>query len=108
MNEANDLLLLVNKQSVRLERISNDFVCETQTIENQIRERGNEIKQLVDKHVQTSINVLNDRKSNKLKELETAKKELLDQKINLESFINNSRSVVEKAVPLILPVWLQD
>ena len=76
-----------------------DFDRDTKETEAQIVRRGDEIKQLVDKHVQSLLQDLNEEKIRKLKEFENVREELQVQKISLESFMKYSQKILDKAIP---------
>ena len=99
LENTHDMLLKVSEQSEKLEKVLGGFVSDTKEIEAQIVRRGDEIKQLVDKHVQSLLQELTVEKTNKMKELENVKEELQVRKISLESFMKYSQKILDKAIP---------
>ena len=99
LQKINELFIKVNEQTGNLERVMEGLGRDTKTIEAQIVRRGDEIKELVDKHVESLIQELNDEKTRNMKELENVKEELLVQKISLESFMRYSQKVLDTATP---------
>ena len=99
IEKTNEMFLKVNEQSGNLDKVFTDFEHDTKETEAQIVRRGDEIKQLVDKHVQSLLQDLNDEKTRKLKEFENVKEELQVQKLSLESFMKYSQKVIDKAIP---------
>ena len=89
----------MNEQSENLEKRLKEFEHEAKETEAQIVRRGDEIKQLVDKHVQSLLQELNEEKTRKLKEFGNVKEELQVKKISLESFMKYSQKVLDKAIP---------
>ena len=99
IEKTSEMFLKVNEQSGNLEKVFKDFEHDTKETEDQIVQRGDEIKQLVDKHVQSLLQELNEEKTRKLKEFENVKEELQVQKLSLESFMKYSQKVLDKAIP---------
>ena len=97
IDESDKLLQEVNNQSEQLQRVLDHFVVKMDETENTFVQRGNKIKQFVDKHVQDMLQKLRVRKTEKMKEFEMAKEKLLVQKTSFESFIRKSRTLLEKA-----------
>ena len=99
IEKTNEMFLQVNEQSGNLDKVFTDFEHDTKETEAQIVRRGDEIKQLVDKHIQSLLQELNEEKTRKIKEFENAKEELQVQKMSLESFMKYSQKVLDKAIP---------
>ena len=99
IEKSNEMFLKVNEQSGNLEKVLRDFEHDTRDIQTQIVRRGDEIKQLVDKHVQSLLQGLNEEKTRKIKEFENVREELQVQKLSLESFMKYSQKVLDKAIP---------
>ena len=99
IEKTNEIFLKVIEQSGNLEKNLKDFDHDTKETEVQIVRRGDEIKQLVDKHVQSLLQELNEEKTRKLKEFENIREELQVQKVILESFMKYSQKVLDKAIP---------
>ena len=99
VTETEKSLQEVNNQSGKLEEILSLFIAKIRETEAEIVQRGEEIKQLVDKHVRDILRELKTKESSKMKELANAKEELLVQKISFESFIKYSQTLIEKAAP---------
>ena len=99
IEKTNEMFLNVNEQSGNLEKLFTDFQHDTKEAEAQIVRRGDEIKQLVDKHVQSLLQELNEEKTRKIKEFENVREELQVQKMSLESFMKYSQKVLDKAIP---------
>ena len=93
------VFLAVKEQLEKLEKVWKNFDYDSKETEAEIVRRGDEIKQLVDKHVQFLLQELNEEKSRKLKEFENVREELQVQKVSLESFIKYSQNVLDKAIP---------
>ena len=99
IEKTNEMFLKVNEQSGNLEKSLKEFEHDTNETEVQIIRRGDEIKQLVDKHVQFLLQKLSEEKTIKLKEFENVREELQVQKISLESFMKYSQKILDKAIP---------
>ena len=99
IEKTNEIFLKVSKQSGNLEKVLKEFEYDAKETEAHIIRRGDEIKQLVDKHVQSLLQELNEEKTRKLKEFENVREELQVQKISLESFMKYSQKVLDKAIP---------
>ena len=96
IDESDKLLQEVNNQSEQLQCVLDHFVVEMQATENEFVQRGNKIKQFVDKHVQDMVQKLHVMKTEKMIEFEMAKEKLLAQKTSFESFIQNSQTLLEE------------
>ena len=99
LKKINELFIKVSEQTVNLERVVDGLARDTKTIEAQIVRRGDEMKQLVEKHIESLIQELNDEKTRTMKELENVKEDLIVQKISLESFMRYSQKVLDTATP---------
>ena len=99
IEKTNEMFLKVNEQSGNLEKVLNDFEHDAKETKAQIVRRGDEMKLLVDKHVQSLLQELNKEKTRKLKEFENVKDELQVQKMSLESFMKYYQKVLDKAIP---------
>ena len=99
LEKTSELFLTVNEQSLNLEIVSKSLTHDSLETEAQIVRRGDEMKQLVDKHVQSLLKELNDEMTKKGEELEVIKEKLMVQKISLESFTKYSQKVLDSAEP---------
>ena len=108
MEKTEILFFKVKEQSGNLEKILKDFVHDTKDTEVQIFRRGDEIKELVDQHVQSLLQDLNEEKRRKLKEFENVREELSIQIISLESFMKYSQEVLDKATPSDIACFAPD
>ena len=94
------ILAELDNQSQALEERLVKFYLNVKETQSKIVQSGEEMKQLIDKHVQTLLQELEGERMKKIKEFEVLKEELLVQKLSLESFIKYSEKIVEKAVPV--------
>ena len=69
-----------------LEKSLKEFEHDAKETEAQIVRRGDEIKQLVDKHVQSLLQELNEEKTRKLKEFENVERGITGSKNKLGKF----------------------
>ena len=99
LEKTNEMFLKVNEQSGNFEKVLKEFEHDAKETEAQIVRRGDEIKELVDKHVQSLLQELNEEKARISKEFENVREELQVQKISLESFMKYSQKVLDKAIP---------
>ena len=90
----------VDAQSKTVNKLMKDFDNSVKEAQSGIIEsRSENMKQLVDQHVQALLEELEDERTKKVKEFETVKEELFIQKLSLESFMKYSEAIVENAIP---------
>ena len=99
IEETRKLAIKANYQSECLEKCSNYSLANVIDCESKITMRGEEMKKLIDQHVQALLKELNMKKAKRIKEIEMAKEEITIQKISLESYIKYSQTVLDKASP---------
>ena len=85
------------QKSEHMDEFTTNFTSNASQIEREILQRGEEMKRMVDKHVQYLLQKLNSGKSKELEEFRIAKKDTLAHKINCESFKNYAEEVLSKA-----------
>ena len=88
-----------DKQSKTLKKLMEGFEVSVKEAQSKIIESGENMKQLVDQHVQALLGELDDERTRKVKKFETVKEELLIQKLSLESFMKYSEQILENAIP---------
>ena len=86
-------------QSKTLKKLMVDFEVSVTETQFKIIDAGENMKQLMDQHVQALLKELEDERRKKVKEFETVKEELLIQKLSLESFMEHLEQILENAIP---------
>ena len=99
IKETRGIVVEADKQSKTLKKLMEDFDVSVKKARSEIIEGGENMKMLVDQHVQALLGELEDERTRKVKEFETVKEELLIQKLSLESFIKYSEQILEYAIP---------
>ena len=98
IDETKNIVIDISDQTKNLQKLLADFMAKITNTEARIKEKGEELKKVVDMHVTDLLQGLFAEKTKKIKEIENIKEELMVQKISLESFIKYSEKILEKAV----------
>jgi hypothetical protein len=86
----------LNEKLRTVDKTNKLFVERIKIIEAEIREKGDELKALVDRHVQLLLEDLSETKTNGAKEIENFKCELMQNKSLAQSFLVYCRELLEK------------
>ena len=98
IEDTRGMVVEADNQSKTLKKLVKDFGVSVKEAQSNIIEAGENMKQLVDQHMQALLGELDDERTRKVKEFETLKQELLTQKLSLESFIKYSATILENAI----------